>query len=70
MHQQENVNNFTCWLNSVLEELANVFVIQSKDVGSNLSIDKDYLLVMFVWGFNSNMQGVNSWALLVDNELS
>jgi hypothetical protein len=49
-----------------MAELVNASLIHPRDPGSNLGIDRKYVLILFVLHFISNLQGVNSLALFVD----
>jgi hypothetical protein len=40
--------------------------MQNLDLGSNLGIDGEYFLILFVSNLNSNIQGVNSFKFYVN----
>jgi hypothetical protein len=50
-------------------ELANASVVHPSDLGSNLNKDWKYFLILFVLHLNSNLKGVNSWALFVNKHV-
>jgi hypothetical protein len=64
---------FSYWYYTILKirsssatELANASVNHPRDPNSNLGKERKYLIVLFVWHLNSNLEGVNSWPIMLD----